>query len=115
MQKKALFNSLLINKLHSSNKDELSEAINELKVKYKYSIDDIKEESGLSSSSIYSYLDGKQKMDKTQVTNRIIKQCSKNLDFDILIKYFRRYTPKSNEDRLKVQTLITVLMDCVKR
>jgi len=93
----------------------LSDAINELKVKYKYSIDDIKEESGLSSSSVYSYLDGKPKMDKTQVTNRILTNCSKNLDFDILIKYFRRYTPKSNEDRLKVQTLITVLMDCVKR
>ena len=114
-KKKALINSLVISKLHSSNKDELSDSINELKDEYGFKIEEIMEESGLSRSSIYSYLDGKPKLDKTQVTNRILTKDYKNLDFDILIRHFRTYSPSSSEERNKIGKLIAVLMDCVKR
>lgn len=113
-KKKALLNSLIISKLHSSNKDELEQAINELKGEYHLTIDQIIIETGLSRSSIYSYLAGRNKMDKTQVTNRVLKKVNLNLDLDILIEYFRHYRPRSNEDRLKVQTLYTLLLDCLK-
>ena len=114
-KKKGLLNTLLISKLHSYDTGELQDAINELKAEFKYDIDDIVEVSGLSRSSVYSYLTGKDKKDKTQIAHKLINKFSRNLDFDVMTDYFRTYVPKNSEDKLKLQILITVLMDCVKR
>lgn len=103
--------ALSVEQLRRLDKKTLSDIVFDLNRNHNVTLKQLSKILGMSLSGA-SRLANPPKQDNTQETRRVLDH---GIDIDVLIKHFRAYIPKSEEEIEQIKELAVVLMDCVKR